>query len=265
MAATRILIMNNLLLLIRYIVQNNPWYKLPSQFIKAFVYQVYKRVTNGILCKQLFNGRKILLFPQNAICSAFIYTDFPDKEEVFLLRELCDSYTIFLDIGANVGSYSLQMLDKVKATFAFEAHPETANMCKMNYLLNQIEPSQVICAAVCSETGTQYFSNFQHGNPTNAMANSSENSISVPAISLDDFVKQQAFESGHNFVIKMDVEGFEHEVFAGAKQFLAKFPVRAILFETFSSEMEQIKKLLQSMGYHFRSVGKHNLLATKTT
>jgi FkbM family methyltransferase len=255
--------MKTLFLIIRYIIQNNPWFLVPKKIVSAFFYQLYKRVTGGICSKKLFNGNKILLFPHNAISSALVYTNCPDKQEIFLLREYSDHNSIFLDIGANIGSYSLLMSDKVKSTFAFEAHPETVRFCKMNYLLNHQDPSQVIFAAVCAESGTKYFTNLSNGDPTNAISDNVQESIQVPALSLDDFIKGKTFSENTNFIIKMDVEGFEHEVFAGAKNFLTNYPVRAILFETFSSEIEIIKELLVNFGYQLQLIGKHNMLALK--
>ncbi len=244
-----------------YIIKNNPWYKIPSRFLYAFLYQCYKRTIKGIFTQKLFNGKKIFLFPQNPISSAFVYSAIPDKKEIEFLRKHSDNNTIFLDIGANIGAYSILLMDKVKKVYAFEAHPRTAQFCKMNFLLNEVEDLQVITAAVGQNSAPKYFTNLSAGDPVNKQIEQSQNAIMVPGITLDAFIKQQQFDENCNFVLKMDVEGFEHDVFAGAKEFFQRCAVRAIIFETFSEHMQHILDFLHSHGFHTELIGKHNMLA----
>jgi len=246
---------------LRYICQHNPWYKVPGRLLLALLYQCYKRLTKGIVTLTLFNGKKIFLFPANPICSAFVYTAIPDYAEIQALRKLADNETVFIDVGANVGSYSLLLLDKVKAVHAFEAHPETAQYCKLNFLLNGIDESQVHCQAISHNEEPKYFSNAMAACPTNRVVTNSTDAIKVPATTLDLFVQQQQFEPNTNFLLKIDVEGFEYEVFQGAKQFLSQFPVRGIIFEGFSAKNQAILDLLQQFGFQTHYISENNLFA----
>jgi len=246
---------------LRYIVNNNPWYQVPARLVQGLIYQIYKRFTCGICTKTLFNGKKIFLFPHNPISSAFVYTAIPDKNEILTLRQFADANTIFLDVGANVGTYSILLSDIVKEVYAFEAHPVTADGCKLNFLLNGIDAQQVYTQAVSNNSEPKFFSNGGHGCPTNAMTVAGENTLQVQSITLDQFVQQQSFPAETNFLLKIDVEGFEHEVFQGAQELLSRFPVRAIIFETFSSKQQEIMTLLHKLGYQTRPLGNNNMLA----
>ncbi len=255
--------MNPLLQITRYIYLNNPWYELPWRFFNAFIYQCRKRFTGNIVVKELFNGKKIFLFPRNPISSALIYSAIPDKDEISTLRQYADKNTVFLDIGANIGAYSLMLLDKVKTVYAFEAHPLTARYCKMNFLLNNISESHVLELAVSDNDSPKYFSNSFDACPINSIVQSSENAITVKATTLDQFIQAQSFAEDVSFILKIDVEGFEHEVFNGAKSFLNNKMVKAIIFETFSSQMPQVLSLLHDHGFKTKKVGDNNMLAIR--
>ncbi len=255
--------MNAILQVTRFIYQNNPWYELPWRFLSAFYYQCRKRMSGNIVVKNLFNGKKIFLFPGNPISSALIYSAIPDKDEVTLLRKFADSNTIFLDIGANIGSYSLMLLDKVKTVYAFEAHPITAKCCKMNFLLNNIHESHVLEVAISDNNSQKLFSNTPEACPVNSIVQSSENAITVKAMTLDQFIQEKAFAEDISFILKIDVEGFEHEVFNGAKTFLKNNRVKAIIFETFSSQMPQVLSLLHELGFSTQKIGGNNMLAIR--
>jgi FkbM family methyltransferase len=106
-----------------------------------------------------------------------------------------------------------------------------------------------------------YFSNLNDGDPLNTIVEQSQHAIEVPSITLDQFMIEQAFDKKQNFLLKIDVEGFEHEVLLGAKHFLANFDVKAIILETFSSKHEEIQSWLEELGFKMKMVSKHNMLA----
>lgn len=247
----------------RYIIKNNPPFLIPFRLFLALFYQIYKRLIKKPIVKKLFNGKKIWLFPDNPVSSAFIYSAFPDQEEIIALRKFACPNTVFIDIGANVGAYSILMADIVKATYAFEAHPETAKYCQMNFKLNGISEQQVITMAVSDNNEPKHFSNGGGGCPLNAIGQQSAHSITVPSTTLDDFMLKQPFSKDQRFLIKIDVEGFEYEVFEGAKHFLKNSNVVGIVFETFSNKNNDIVNLLQGFGFSLTQISAHNVLAVR--
>lgn len=249
--------------IIHYIYKNNAWYEFVPRLFQAFIYQCYKRLTKGVFAKTLFNGKKIFLYPHHAISSAFIYTACPDKDEIFALRQFANVNTVFLDVGSNIGAYSVLLMDKVKAVYAFEAHPITANYCKMNFLLNNVSERHVIEKAISHNCEPKFFSDFANANPTNTRMMDATEAIMVQATTLDAFVQEQQFSANTQFILKVDVEGFEHEVFEGAKTLLASPAVRAIIFETFSSKNQEIVTFLQQLGYTLKGIGDNNMLASR--
>src|SRR5688572_28638998 len=107
----------------KYIFQNNHIYDIPLKLIAALLWQIEKRFLKRVRIKTLFNGQKIYLYPNSASASCLVYANYPDKPALERLRGLADKQTVFLDVGANIGFYSLLLKDKVRSVFAFEAHP----------------------------------------------------------------------------------------------------------------------------------------------
>jgi FkbM family methyltransferase len=72
----------------------------------------------------------------------------------FLLRYLRDSDS-FLDIGANVGVYSLLAASKIKSgsIYSFEALPKNFTRLKENLELNQLQQVTPLCLAISDSTG----------------------------------------------------------------------------------------------------------------
>ena len=62
------------------------------------------------------------------------------------LRENNDLY--FVDVGANIGSYSILLADLTKNIIAIEPHPKTNLQLKMNFKLNEIDENQIYQLAI---------------------------------------------------------------------------------------------------------------------
>lgn len=251
----------------KYIVQNNTLWQIPFKFLQAFQWQLEKRIRKSMRIKTLMNGKLSYLFPNTPSASCLVYADYPDKPALLALRQLADHNMVFLDIGANIGFYSLLLADKVKSVFAFEAHPDTVTLLRQNFSLNQIPLSYVIPKAVAETCQPIRFSNFKSGSPVNHRLNhglnQAQEAITIDAITLDTFARDYALSAEDNYIVKLDVEGAEMQVLEGATQFLTRFNVRAILFEQLTPEDHQVAHQLETLGYRIQPIMKNNYLALK--
>lgn len=249
--------------IVKYICQNNKFWQIPLRLCQALYWQIEKRLFYCIKSKTLFNGKQIFLYPNTPSSSCLVYTKIPDEVAITKLRSLSDEKTIFLDIGANIGLYSLCLIDKVSKVYAFEAHPRTAQLLKMNFLLNQLPIEHIEQKAVADKIGQLSFTDFSDGSPINAISEDTKNTVHVESISLDAFIQNNNFSKQNNFILKLDVEGAEHLVLEGARNLLTEYNVRAILFETFSEYSDKIIALLEALQYTINPIMDNNILAVR--
>lgn len=157
-----------------------------------------------------------------------VYVGLMEFEDMaFVLHFLRDGEE-FIDVGANVGVYSILAASRGAQVVAIEPVPDTYQQLLDNVHLNGFD--QKINArniGVGSEEGELRFSCFE--GPTNHVIAPGEvdsAAVSVPVESLD------AVASGFAPVmVKIDVEGFEANVIEGARDLLGQHSLLAVLIE----------------------------------
>jgi FkbM family methyltransferase len=249
-----------------YIIKNNKGIYILKYMILGVFFQFFKRVTNSIISIKIFNNKMLFLYPHCNVSSMFAYTDIPDKAEINQLRELIKSTNkediCFFDIGANIGSYSVAMMDICDQVIAFEPHPYTFNRCKMNFLLNGYSPNNVKQVAMSNKVGKIFFSDYGGSSTVNHIIED-KSGIEVNVITLDDFILGNGFLKQSKYVLKVDVEGFEKQVFEGGEMFLSNYDILGIVFECF--DKKDVFKILNKYGYmNIEKLIENNFLATKS-
>lgn len=129
---------------------------------------------------------------------------------------------IVFDIGANMGIYTLLASEHDKTrVFSFEPHPITTRILRNNISKNHRNNVTVVPCAVSSRPGELTFSNLPGSSlnqiiPVRAAASSSQ-TITVPAIRIDDYCRSENIRPD---IVKIDVEGHEGEVLVGFGPYL---------------------------------------------
>jgi FkbM family methyltransferase len=165
--------------------------------------------------------------------------------EMFLERifqRYLASGKIFIDIGANCGywsAYSLSLVGKRGEVHAFEPVPQYFNFVRRLAELNpayQITANQVACGAeACAlamavvAPSAEKFDNYDTNIGSSSLAagfldHASELTevITVEVVTFDHYVREHKIDLDRIGLIKIDVEGFETEVFNGMHDVLAK-------------------------------------------
>jgi FkbM family methyltransferase len=172
--------------------------------------------------------------------------------------------SVFLDVGANVGMYSVfAAIVPGARVFAFE--PESQNyalLCK-NIVQNLLSERVVAFSAALSDEekfGKIHLSNFAVGGSCHSFGEAVDFNLQKKAFeftqgcystTIDKLVQTGVMPVPAN--IKIDVDGFEHKVVAGARETLTDRTVRSLLIEINPklAEHQWIITHLQSLGFSY--------------
>lgn len=129
-----------------------------------------------------------------------------------------DESPIVMDIGANIGYFALIAADYLEdsTVYAFEPGPDNLEQLYRNIELNDYE-SQIIVInkAVGSELGTAELHISGASNHHSVAASPNADSIQVDLTTVNKFISQQEVDDSTPVIIRMDVEGYEMNVFEG--------------------------------------------------
>ena len=154
-----------------------------------------------------------------------------EPEETELVKKLIKPGDVFVDVGANLGYYSLiAARSGASHTYAFEAQPSTYELLGKNVIINWMTKLITFenLAVYSHTTDLEFFvRNRYPGNsslgftPPDQLAKWFDTTmpVKVHAVSIDDYF---ADKPGKIDLIKVDVEGAEPAVFEGARRTLAK-------------------------------------------
>jgi len=159
-----------------------------------------------------------------------------EKGSEVVFQSLLSSDMVVLDIGANLGIYTLYALQAGCEVYSFEPTPATFDILKKNVKVNGFENSnklQLINKAVSDKNGTVDFYIKQGICGQNSLFKGTDtlDSIAVETIIADDYLK----ELDKVDIIKIDVEGAEYYAMLGLKNIITRSPEIKILIE-FSPE-----------------------------
>lgn len=156
-----------------------------------------------------------------------LYCGLHEFSEMSFLLQFLRQEDLFIDVGANVGSYTILASAHVGAeTIAFEPVKSTYENLIQNIIINQIHNKVTVHnKAVGNNTG--YINITNSFDTLNHITNRNEkDTIKVSICRLDDVIKEK-----NPILIKIDVEGFETEVLKGAKKVLNNDKLKAIIIE----------------------------------
>jgi len=161
-----------------------------------------------------------------------IYTGLHDFEDMSFLLHFLRAGDMFIDIGANIGSYTILAAGVAGAScIAIEPVPQSFEILKKNISLNKL-PGKVTALnmAIGSQKGILSFT--KHLDTINHVILDNDNKngyplIKIPSDRLDAVLTGKQKPS----LIKIDVEGFEQEVINGATTLLGDKTLQAIIIE----------------------------------
>lgn len=197
-----------------------------------------KKYKEGMLAEWI-NGTRILVYPGRAAATGIFYLGFLEYEEMTFLYAYANKKDIFCDVGANVGVYSLLMGNICKKIYAFEPGRDTCEILKRNIEINRFCNIEVLREGVGSHMDKLYFT-VGKDTMNHVVLNPNEEEKmyceKIPVVTLDERIESEVD------ILKIDVEGLEQDVLAGAEKILCSERLNVVIMETFGKK-ELIEKM----------------------
>lgn len=201
--------------------------------LNFFRWQLGSRFIKKPIVINFVNQSRLIVKKGMTGATGNIYTGLHEFEDMSFVLHLLRKDDVMIDIGANIGSYTILAGAVIGAKiFSFEPIPETFRCLMDNVNINAIY-KKVKCynIGLADKNGILKFtSNLDTTNHvvfnTSSIKNI-DNIIDVPVRKLDTII------SGCKpLLIKIDVEGFELQVLKGADEILKSKSLLAVIIET---------------------------------
>lgn len=161
-----------------------------------------------------------------------------------------------VDVGANLGVISLTLAKRFPSQklHAFEPNPSTFEALQQNTISNNCPNIKAQPLAVGNHDGSISFDANPIHRGTTRIATEGQFLVNLPCVTLDTYAKQERISS--IAFLKVDVEGYEEQVFKGAKELLNQQKINIIYYEVCPNNTRKINlnpeiptRLLQEHDY----------------
>lgn len=191
------------------------------------VAQVAVRMIPGDVCVPFPNQTRLLIPPQMKGAAHFISPGLCEFDEMCFVTHFLQPNELFADVGANVGAFTVLASGVARArTIAFEPSPRTFDYLTRNIALNELTARvKAIHAAVGGKPGLLRLTE-NLGTENYVCPQGHAGGVEVNVVTLDTALADEC-----PALMKVDVEGFESEVFAGASGLLRNPALKAMIVE----------------------------------
>ncbi|MFZ0561825.1 MAG: FkbM family methyltransferase [Terriglobales bacterium] len=227
-------------------------------------WQLWKRIIRKPITVSLFNGKAFRAYPDCQVSSGILYTHIPNSRCILFLRKFISGGTL-IDVGANVGSVSLLLADRIEDAILFEPNPVAAARARDNLARNGLG-FKIYEFALSDSTGEIRFE--CHGGVdvgghvvANAPGSQSTTAV-VRGTTFDEFLRQQGDPTFPVSLVKIDVEGHENSVLRGMRKFLAEKRPPLVMFEYLQrTNLAETLEFFAGIGYRVFELGKNGPVA----
>jgi len=209
--------------------------------------------------------QQIIIDPSEMTGFYLYYEEEYDNYIFNFLDSIAHNYSRVLDIGANIGVYTVFFARRFKIVDAFEPDPKLVVSLNSNLEINRLKNVRVHEMCIGQKAGVVRFE--PSGKSNTGIGHISENNargIEVYCTTIDDFIGQNVIES---ILIKIDIEGAEWLAVQGAEKTLRelRYPL-SILMEihpkeitVFGGDVVRLKHMLEDSGFVVQAITPEGL------
>ena len=178
-----------------------------------------------------------------------------------IIADNLNSKSVFFDLGAHIGFFSIVAAAICKRVECFEIDPKCVPIIKRNIKINGFKNISVNNVAISDREGKIKIPVLDNPRPMLSISgqNVQDKFIKVKSTDLDTFIKKNKIKPD---LIKIDVEGAEYNVLRGMKKTLKKKNIKLLVevhpgqLKNFGHTYHDVIRILRKSDYkimHYRS------------
>jgi FkbM family methyltransferase len=214
--------------------------------VRAARFQARARVGHRRTLAQLGRRSSVWADLHRTGASKIVYANPPDHPEMLAWRRIIRPGDLFVDVGANIGSYAIWAGELGAEVIALEPADDTYALLLENVALNDY-PIKTIQAAAGAACGAARFTSGRDS--VNCM--DPDGAVETSVVTIDAVIGDRTVAG-----MKVDVEGFEIDVLRGCQRALAEHRIRLIQlewnatsWEAVGTDRQPVADLLARYGY----------------
>lgn len=228
---------------IKWILKHDIFHNAPFRTIFKVINWELKRIKNKKFVYHFDDSLIIFLYPADGVARLTYYFNYHEPLIFKFLDKYLSPGMTYIDVGANIGLYSLFVAKRVGSeyVYAFEPQPNVYAKALENINKNNIKNIKIEniglgkCNSVCKmhidrDSAKSYIKSSES-------IHFEDSAIEVSIMSFDDYVMEKKIKKID--YIKIDVEGFEYEVLLGMQNTLKFLPPEIIQIELYDDFLKR--------------------------
>lgn len=232
-----------------------------------------KKISHSIPKKAFVVKNKIGTFEVTPFNDTITTSSEYFESEIQSWPSASDKKRIFLDLGANIGRYTIVAANiyKYSKILSVEANPSTFAILKRNIELNGHTEKVIACqTALDNKVGVVKFQVDQHHLGGGSIVSDYEDNpipyiqTEVPSTTVDTLVQQKGLSPEEVDFVKIDVESFSYQVLQGMTDLMAKMQQGSHIMIEINNLNQETLALLGEYGFKVVEEKANDFLLVKT-
>jgi FkbM family methyltransferase len=190
----------------------------------------FDRPISSVVTKK---GFTLFLNPKDYTISASIavnrdYSILQEADVTRLVERIIGRDSTVVDVGANIGWYTMLAARRARKVYAFEPEPESFSLLSRAVTANNCENVEAYPLCLSDHIGTEtlYLSQTRNKGNHSIMSSDGASAVQVDCTTLDMLFPEEQID-----LLKLDAEGAECKVLSGAKNLIAQKRLKNVIME----------------------------------
>lgn len=217
-------------------------------FLHGCVWQLRKLFGITFVAK-LPNGARVKIYPHTSFSGVF-YSRWLERKDTLFIRKHASLAPIYVDVGANTGLMAAQFFDKFSKFYLFEPAPSSYSALVETCRLNPHVACETFNIAIADTTGRVLFLDEGNFSATSRIISGLPGSAGTVREVTVDTLDNVLGQLNEDIILKIDVEGAEERVFAGARSLFESQRVKLVMFERLArTNLDNLKNFFRAHDY----------------